>query len=824
MDIRYNEKTFRTFRKMKESFDYGMIHGHKVFIMTSIPTHNIKYCFGSFITPNPFAEYVFSGALGSQHCNEILRENTFVYFDLEGAKTNEPLFRKTFNEMLLESYSELGIPLSQEQILWSTTIHEDKSSFHVVIKNGYSVPNDKRYILRHLVYYLENKCIQRFPILTYIKNENNCFKTLSYFDHLVYTKNRCFRCIKSTKVQIPFKFLNPVDKKAQISDIPIHLITAYGNLKEFIISEIPKKLYSIDKTLIENIVNQMGLKIRGYNKNIITLQNQGPRHCIFGPVHKSNNSYLEIDYIKNNIIFHCHSGKCKGKSKVVSKISENKNIYYYSDYKKVILQLLNIPLAERYYEKCKNVITEYLINCFSLIDKKKPEYAYKKLKTEIGLEIPCQVYELSSDVFSGISDIKIKCIQPFSGGNKQTEISFSKILNELSIRRKLKTYSNVTFYPYNRLKETYQETNELNLFTGFYFDHGETHNFDFTKSRCYQLITEGLCSGNVEVYTHLLKTIAMKIQYPNRKVDICISFLNSAEGTGKGHFSIFLKRLFRAHHILECSNENDILGRFNSSHMNKLFLILEELGSDTNCYKLSNQLKALIAREKIDIERKGCDILENIPCFDQLIIYSNSIYGTCKISNTDRRFFLPTPSSKFKNNFTFFKELRTQELNNKAFMHKVFLYFTNLDISEFQFRSFPDTDLRRIQKLNSIELPVRFMIYLLQSFENWNILQNAVSITRIQNKIKSLTLSKKNCYKLFIDFREKCGCKKNLEASYLWNRIRIIFPEIEHLLFNRKKSLRINLEPTVTRIQTYHKEYTSNLNDSELDLYHYIEY
>jgi phage/plasmid-associated DNA primase len=154
-----------------------------------------------------------------------------------------------------------------------------------------------------------------------------------------------------------------------------------------------------------------------------------------------------------------------------------------------------------------------------------------------------------------------------------------------------------------------------------------------------------------------------------------------------------------------------LTGRFNSSFINKMFIICDEVSyQNDNYYVDMNRLKALITNDTIAVERKGLEV-EEFENYSRLFIFSNN--PRClKLSTTDRRFAVFGTSDKYCKNKEYFDNL-FKELNEDVADHFL-TYLLKYDISKWNHNAIPNTEERRnMMMTNELE----FLFY---HFDNYD--------------------------------------------------------------------------------------------------------
>jgi hypothetical protein len=151
---------------------------------------------------------------------------------------------------------------------------------------------------------------------------------------------------------------------------------------------------------------------------------------------------------------------------------------------------------------------------------------------------------------------------------------------------------------------------------------------------------------------------------------------------------------------------DDLLGKFNSSLMNKLIYILDEISNYGAAHKSNDLLKSIISGRNMRIEPKGKEAFYvNNPA--RLIFLSNNDW-IVKVENSDRRYFICDVSDKHANDRKYFNKLISSM--DEEGLDTFFKYLSEFDIKNWDYTNIPNNEARSELKLMSIPSPIRFVI------------------------------------------------------------------------------------------------------------------
>ncbi len=695
-----------------------------------------------------FAKFILSQPFS--YCNELLYSDCYSYVDLDSPNTLQELgfsdeiaFIQVFTDILISAHKEhLGVTLRPGDILWSCSTRPSKTSYHIKINCDHYWRVADRAKMKDFYRNIDQICLDTDGLHFWV-NENSKVTKHSILDLSVYSTNRCFRTVGSSKHTNEVKFC-PVDGRITHSSVVQNLFTVTNEerarltpfeYKEAVIS-VPK--VEFHSNILEELAKQYSCKVEKIEGNLVILSNIGCRIC---PINKETNESDNAFFVlKNeNIFYGCHNSDCAGKLHPIHKLNVEKTYQYYEDYKK-LLHKKDVKMED---------IQKYMIECVSFIDR--PSEPLFVVKSKCGVSaFNNQVHTIKTDtaktLFKNYQDITL-----FDNSDeKEPEVlKFSKILNNLLTVRRIPTYTSTIWLPYlakNPPKHLNQ--NQYNLFTGFALEKVPSNELDFTTTQIFDLITK-LGGKNVD---YLLNFLAYKLQFPSDKKPIGLCFINSKPGQGKGSFGIFLERLFAcdSNSYVAFNNLDSFSNGFNGIMTRALFICLEEITAKRNCLRAFNGL----LKDRIS----SCQIMEEIKCrervlrpwFANILIYSND-FNVMSCAKNDRRLvFFESDDSK-ANNKAYFVKLY-EELADIKIMKSAFEYFSNRDTSTWNYRHIPKTHTKDKLILASERHSTKFHRYLL---------------TECLTKQNLYRFTAENLYDYYRNFCEDYGMSKRYDRTYV---------------------------------------------------------
>jgi hypothetical protein len=178
---------------------------------------------------------------------------------------------------------------------------------------------------------------------------------------------------------------------------------------------------------------------------------------------------------------------------------------------------------------------------------------------------------------------------------------------------------------------------------------------------------------------------------------------------------------------------------------NKLLTMYDKMGNFGGCYKTNDKLKSLITQAKQNIERKGIDTV-TIHDYNNYIMQSNNPWPV-RVEASDCRYVVIACSKHRIADYEYFNALATTLTAENA--NLLLTWLAHRDLTRWNPRQIPDTELRHELKMQALDLPVQFIIYLLSGQE--------LRVEFAEDK----KLSTDGLYRLFVDWarnNEVCEC------------------------------------------------------------------
>ena len=205
----------------------------------------------------------------------------------------------------------------------------------------------------------------------------------------------------------------------------------------------------------------------------------------------------------------------------------------------------------------------------------------------------------------------------------------------------------------------------------------------------------------------LLNYLATKIQDPARKVCKYLVAYGRQTGTGKTSMQRFLKALVDEDKVLFCKNLEEFLGEQNHEHLNKLFVLIDEIERATR--KQSDRLKSSITADSFKYKK----LYENpitMPSYTDLIATSNE-RSPVFVSDQNRRVELITidPEKKGNEPFwnAFYAELKDSRVMGSWFH---FLATFHIDVNVRSENNRFDTEVLCTEKVKSMKSTHQFVV------------------------------------------------------------------------------------------------------------------
>ena len=298
--------------------------------------------------------------------------------------------------------------------------------------------------------------------------------------------------------------------------------------------------------------------------------------------------------------------------------------------------------------------------------------------------------------YDGVRDV---AVLSFMNGNQ-----FEKRLKSIKVGKyykegKLKEANAFTIYDAGDNKNLFikdgirfydKRDNIFSYFTGY--DYKTVDEVDLEKIRPFlNHVREVIANNDEKVYEYIINWFSFVVQNPDGKTETAI-VITGKQGTGKNVFSDVLCRLLGRYANKNVSNIDHIVGKFNATLENMKLIVCNELSSaETNKFLNSDAMKTVISDNQIDINQKNQPIrtVQNVV---NLILISNN-FAPVNVEEGDRRYMMTECSDKYKGDFDYFEKLVNGF--DESFYEHLLTYFMNKDISDFNPRRIPMTNIKR---------------------------------------------------------------------------------------------------------------------------------
>jgi hypothetical protein len=371
--------------------------------------------------------------------------------------------------------------------------------------------------------------------------------------------------------------------------------------------------------------------------------------------------------------------------------------------------LLNTCIKEdnpEYYEN--NIIHTY--------QKQKQifEKTYFKCKKPIGfIELNNNINDLDDEILRVLTKKELSLLienlycNSYEIDKKGNKIWIKRPFFQLWLKdRNIRTYDKLLFTP-QYLNET-DSKKYYNLFNGFKAELLPIYKDYKSIEPILYHIKKVLCNDNQDFYNWLIQYYAQIIQKPLIKTDTIIIY-KGAQGSGKSIIIDFIakKIIGDDYSVLTANPERHLLGNFNSSLLNKVFAVCNEVGNDMR--PLIDKLKDLATTPNIIIEKKGKEPIGN-PNYININMTTNN-NNPIDIQADDRRICWLNCNSCFIGNVEYFNKL-ADCLNDDKIISSFYHYLkeeVEITISNFQVSRPITKEYEAIKRMNAPNY-IKFLI------------------------------------------------------------------------------------------------------------------
>lgn len=250
----------------------------------------------------------------------------------------------------------------------------------------------------------------------------------------------------------------------------------------------------------------------------------------------------------------------------------------------------------------------------------------------------------------------------------------------------------------------------FNSFAGYMHKVQPAINFQLCEPILYQF-REVWANGNASIYEYLLNFFAHLVQKPQQRMDTAL-IVRGRQGAGKGILVDFIgKKVLGNRWYAYIDKIGDLFKKFNAQFTNKLLTCVDETRTcEKSRGEISDELKAIITRTQVNIERKGIDVIS-------VSDYNNYIFLTNRdtplpIEADDRRFFAFDASEKHIGDTEYFAQLAASMTTEAG--EAFFQYLVQRDISQWNPRVRPVTSAKIDMKLDNLERPHQMLMQILR--------------------------------------------------------------------------------------------------------------
>lgn len=266
-------------------------------------------------------------------------------------------------------------------------------------------------------------------------------------------------------------------------------------------------------------------------------------------------------------------------------------------------------------------------------------------------------------------------------------------------------------YDYVDFKPNINNCKMFNLFTGYknvrllQFDVGQ---FEMIQKHIFDI----WANQDDTVYNYIVNWFAHLVQYPNERMDIAL-IIKSEQGAGKNIIIDFIgNKVIGSKYYMYITQMDDLFKRFNSQFMNKLLTCVDEIkSSDITKNNICDKLEACITRTKLNVEKKGVDIIS-------VSDYNNYIFLTNRdipllINRDDWQFFAIDCNNSKIGDTEYFTKL-VKSMTDTAAQH-MYSWLMSIDVSKFDAKNRPTNAVYNNIKLECLSQPIEFIVSFLRN-------------------------------------------------------------------------------------------------------------
>lgn len=268
-----------------------------------------------------------------------------------------------------------------------------------------------------------------------------------------------------------------------------------------------------------------------------------------------------------------------------------------------------------------------------------------------------------------------------------------------------RSYETFAFIPYSKTKPIFNENEIYNTFKPFKSKYIELCDDKIDTSNFYDLLNE-LCGGNDKVATdYLLKYIAHMFQFPEIRPDVVIIMMGTT-GVGKDKLiTLLIKLMGFEKYAYQTARMIDVFGEFNDCIYNTIILQFNEVEGRV-ALEHHEQLKDKCTANTNNINPKGKTRFMQANVLRIFVVSNNKT--PYNVQHNDRRGFIIKSTDKLQEDRTFFGKI-TKDMNNPDYLNTLFTELMNIDLTEFDVKDRPKTDIFEKMRYDGIS-PIYFFM------------------------------------------------------------------------------------------------------------------
>ena len=728
-----------TFRQA-DCFELADKHGYSV-IFKIFPPPNFKDRFSTCKSNRTLAKLIKKSTFELQTHQELLRDGKcwiLPYWDLDMytvevdniAETRRQIIT-AFNCVCTTVFPYINEKFNPAYCKWSDSSgvvgDKYKISLHCVYRDisigfEFNRANQEGREKRRAMHQFGKLCIlesKKYPILEDI------------IDSKVWTTNRAMRCVGAHKAnsQRVLKPLTPefeTDDEFTRTDIESHLISRFERperpcrIKDSVDLHLVAKPV-MDTKFLDEMAAGIGCCVDTINGNLITLKTVDVgRICPLTGLRYVPGDNRCFFHIQNGDVYYRQHG-VDGTKLIAARKDSTKRYELYDDIQKLI------SLYKRAGDEFTlNMVKDYIRDTVIYINKPcKPEFIVKVDGFDYGFslsEVDSFKYVQGQDLYGPISRCaKFRCrvVLKNKKGEDYVEMQEFKIKNVLddmvASMTQLRTFTDCRYVPFS-IDQPYIGKCVFNCFIPFSFlNRKPTRDIPFHTHAIYELMRSDLTGCHKEAFEYLLNYVAMKMQYPARKIDTALAFVRTIQGVGKSQWAKWIRILFDDRNCKVVANLDNLFGSFNAHLRHCLWLFLEEVKGKGASWSEASRLKDLISSESQLWTKKHHETEEG-GWFGSIVIFSNNSFGI-RVETSDRRYCLFDSKEKYRDDIKFHNLVEAQTMDVE-YMSNAFWFFMNRDISQWNWKKIPKTQTRTAVKRACESVGMTFTRWLFENKSN----------------------------------------------------------------------------------------------------------